>query len=137
MFFYAHSFDILLDHKLKPWLIEVNHTPSFSTDTPLDRQVKRSVIKDALKLMNVSIQTRLQYKAKQKQNLHKMVSRGKKERQTPEERQQNIMKAQKERDEYEAANMGGYIKLYPLTVQNDPKMAPLFTLSSSLGRGSG
>lgn len=108
----------MLDHKLKPWLIEVNHTPSFSTDTPLDRQVKKNVIKDALKLMNVSIKTRLQYKAKQKLNLQKMVSRGKKERQTPEERQQNIIRAQKERDEYEAANLGGYIKLFPLAVQN-------------------
>ena len=62
------------------------------------------MIGDALKLMNVSIESRLQYKAKQKSNLTKMLSRGKKERQTPEERQQSIIKAQKRRDEYEAAN---------------------------------
>ena len=28
--------DVILDHKLKPYLLEVNHSPSFTTDTPLD-----------------------------------------------------------------------------------------------------
>ena len=40
IYFIYHSislrFDIILDHKGKPILLEVNHTPSFSTDTPLD-----------------------------------------------------------------------------------------------------
>ena len=30
------SLDIIFDHKCKPILLEVNHTPSFTTDTPLD-----------------------------------------------------------------------------------------------------
>lgn len=38
------GFDVMIDHRLKPWLIEVNHTPSFATDTPLDYDIKSKLI---------------------------------------------------------------------------------------------
>ena len=76
----------MLDHKLKPWLIEINHTPSFSTDTPFDRNIKKSVVKDALKIMNVSAEQKLKYKNKKRIELQKRVLTGKKVRVTVEER---------------------------------------------------
>ena len=48
------GFDIMIDRKFKPWLIEVNQSPSFKTDSPLDYQVKKCVIGDAFKLLNVN-----------------------------------------------------------------------------------
>ena len=53
MCFEILGFDVMIDHKLKPWLIEVNHTPSFTTDTPFDEQIKSSLIEDTLKLLNI------------------------------------------------------------------------------------
>ncbi|XP_055263599.1 tubulin polyglutamylase TTLL6 isoform X3 [Moschus berezovskii] len=47
------GFDILLDHKLKPWLLEVNHSPSFSTDSWLDKEVKDNLLYDTLVLINL------------------------------------------------------------------------------------
>ncbi|NXN90923.1 TTL13 polyglutamylase, partial [Rhinopomastus cyanomelas] len=47
------GFDILLDQQLKPWLLEVNHSPSFNTDTRLDREVKDALLCDTIKLINV------------------------------------------------------------------------------------
>ncbi|XP_042333598.1 tubulin polyglutamylase TTLL6 [Sceloporus undulatus] len=47
------GFDILLDRKLKPWLLEVNHSPSFSTDSWLDREVKDQLLYDTLVLINL------------------------------------------------------------------------------------
>jgi len=38
---------------MKPWLLEVNHTPSFTTDTPLDEKIKSSLITDTLIMENI------------------------------------------------------------------------------------
>jgi tubulin polyglutamylase TTLL6/13 len=48
MCFEILGFDVLIDEKLKPWLIEINHAPSFSTDTPFDFKIKKDVIADAI-----------------------------------------------------------------------------------------
>lgn len=45
--------DIMLDSKLRPWLIEVNHSPSFTVDTPLDSSIKEALIADTLRLVRV------------------------------------------------------------------------------------
>ena len=48
MCFEILGFDIFLDDKLKPWILEVNHAPSFSTDSPLDFKVKKNLIHDVI-----------------------------------------------------------------------------------------
>ena len=47
------GFDILLDSSFTPWLLEVNHSPSFETSTPLDKRIKTQVISDSLKLLHL------------------------------------------------------------------------------------
>lgn len=42
------GFDIMLDEGLKPWLLEVNHSPSFSVDARLDQVVKSALVTDTL-----------------------------------------------------------------------------------------
>ena len=41
MCFQILGFDIMIDRNFKPWLIEVNQSPSFGTDSPLDYEVKK------------------------------------------------------------------------------------------------
>ena len=55
MCFHILGFDIMLNKQGDPFVIEVNHTPSFTTDTPLDHKIKYSLIKDTLKLMNINL----------------------------------------------------------------------------------
>jgi hypothetical protein len=38
----------MLDHKLKPWMLEVNHMPSLKADTFIDYQVKHELILNTL-----------------------------------------------------------------------------------------
>merc|ERR1740121_2273161 len=42
--------DVMLDAKRKPYLIEINHLPSFTTDSPLDLDIKRRLVEQTLEL---------------------------------------------------------------------------------------
>ena len=47
------GFDIMLDKHLRPWLLEVNESPSFNDDTEVDKVVKTNLIEDSMRLLNV------------------------------------------------------------------------------------
>ena len=55
MAFEILGFDILIDKNAKPWLLEVNHAPSFATDSPLDYEIKKNLFCDVFKLLNMSV----------------------------------------------------------------------------------
>lgn len=48
----------MIDKKFKPWLIEVNQSPSFATDSPLDYKVKKAVLTDTFRMLNCTIKKR-------------------------------------------------------------------------------
>lgn len=48
----------MIDKKFRPWLIEVNQSPSFATDSPLDYKIKKAVLVDTFKMLNVSYKKR-------------------------------------------------------------------------------
>lgn len=52
--FELFGFDILLDKNLKPWLLEVNISPSLSSSSPLDKKIKTVLICDTLNLVGIS-----------------------------------------------------------------------------------
>ena len=51
--FQLFGFDIMIDSALRPWLLEVNLSPSLSCDTPLDAKVKRHLIADLFSLVGM------------------------------------------------------------------------------------
>ena len=56
--FELYGFDILLDSKLMPWLLEVNLSPSMVAESPLDRKVKGSLVADMFNVVGVTAQDR-------------------------------------------------------------------------------
>ena len=54
MCFQILGMDVMIDENMKPWLIEVNHTPSFLTDSPFDYRLKFTLIKDTIRLLRIS-----------------------------------------------------------------------------------
>ncbi len=58
MCFEVLGFDFMIDANGKCYLLEINHTPSFTTDTPLDDLVKSNLVRDTLNLMNINSKSR-------------------------------------------------------------------------------
>ena len=67
------GFDIYIDKKAKPWLIEANLAPSFATDSNLDDQLKRGVITDAFRLLGVSHRERVRKINKKREDMQKRI----------------------------------------------------------------
>ncbi|CAE7420517.1 Ttll5 [Symbiodinium natans] len=51
--FELYGFDVLVDESLKPWLLEVNLSPSMQADSPLDKQIKSTLLTDAFNLLGI------------------------------------------------------------------------------------
>uniref|UniRef100_A0A8C6Y946 Tubulin--tyrosine ligase-like protein 5 n=1 Tax=Naja naja TaxID=35670 RepID=A0A8C6Y946_NAJNA len=49
--FELYGFDVLIDSTLKPWLLEVNLSPSLACDAPLDLKIKASMLSDMFTLV--------------------------------------------------------------------------------------
>ena len=56
MCFEILGFDIILDDKCKPILLEINQAPSFATDSPLDYDIKRGLFQDTFRLLGLSVE---------------------------------------------------------------------------------
>lgn len=57
--FELFGFDIILDENFKPWILEVNITPSLKSESDLDTKVKYGVIKDMFNLVGYNLPPRL------------------------------------------------------------------------------
>ncbi|CAD8073735.1 unnamed protein product [Paramecium sonneborni] len=102
--FELFGFDILLDSNLKPWLLEVNHTPSFSTDTPLDKIIKKNLILDTLILLDIRNKPKKNYLD---QKRAPTFQRPLKMSQDEKEKQLNKVAI------FENKHLNGYLRVYP------------------------
>ncbi|KAF4660312.1 putative tubulin polyglutamylase ttll9 [Perkinsus olseni] len=51
--FELYGYDIILDEKLKPWLLEVNASPSLTANTPSDYRMKFDLLDDVFNVLNI------------------------------------------------------------------------------------
>ena len=51
--FELYGFDVLLDDNLKPWLIEINASPSMTANTPVDYETKLGLLEDVFTILDI------------------------------------------------------------------------------------
>ncbi|KAL8178395.1 UNVERIFIED_CONTAM: Tubulin polyglutamylase ttll7 [Gekko kuhli] len=126
------GFDILLDRKLKPWLLEINRAPSFGTDQKIDYDVKKGVLLNALKLLNIRTSDKRKNLAQQKaeaqrrlyghgsmKRLSPVSSDWEKQRHSLERRREELkerlaqVRRQISKEQHENRHMGNYRRIYP------------------------
>lgn len=61
--------DILIDSKMKPYILEVNHSPSFHTSEQVDKEVKESLIRDTFLILNLTQDIRKKVRARNNRKL--------------------------------------------------------------------
>jgi tubulin polyglutamylase TTLL6/13 len=114
MCFELLGFDVMLNDKAEPIIIEINHTPSFTTDTPLDHFIKFNYIKDALTIMNINDKTKTEIIRQQKEACQLRVMTGKKVKLSLEERELKKKDLIEKKLKYEGKNIGKFERIYPL-----------------------
>ena len=53
--FEVYGFDIMFDDTLKPWLIEVNASPSMTATTPSDYRMKVGLLDDLFTIVDLEM----------------------------------------------------------------------------------
>lgn len=86
MCFEILGLDILLTDEGKPLLIEVNHAPSFNSDTPYDFKTKSELLTNMFQMLNISIEERRAIQDHEKKKLEKRLITGKREKTSQEEK---------------------------------------------------
>ena len=69
------GFDVLLDENLRPWLLEINLSPSLNTDSGLDLKIKGNMLADLFTMIGiVSMDQRFSVDKSYMLNSNKMLS---------------------------------------------------------------
>ncbi len=122
------GFDILLDHKLRPWLLEVNHSPSFSTDTPFDWKIKLDLISDTVTLLNITQKKKKLYLQKRRKEMQQRIfNKPPAGTSLQDEKQRYRDKKFRIRSKFELSHLGGFKLIYPTETSEEKYKACLDT----------
>lgn len=90
----------MIDHKMNPYLLEINYTPSFTADTPLDQYIKKNLIADTMNLLNINDKWKKEMRMKRDREVQERMMSGKRKKYTPEQRVAIAIEEAKRRNQY-------------------------------------
>ena len=92
----------MIDSKFKPYLLEVNCSPSFGTDSSLDYKIKKNVVADAFQMLNFSNKKRKEFIMQRKEKMEIRLRTGKTSKLPAAERERLRQQKLAERFKYES-----------------------------------
>ncbi|XP_022315097.2 tubulin polyglutamylase TTLL7-like [Crassostrea virginica] len=124
------GFDVLIDRKLNPWLLEINRSPSFGTDEKIDFDIKSALIEDTVRLLNIKLSDKRRnyfaQKAEAQKRLFRTTKRNEADMTEIEKKKQSIEKRKEElreqlarvrkataREDFENRNAGRFRRIFP------------------------
>lgn len=138
------GFDIFIDRKCKPWVLEVNRAPSFGADQDLDYEIKYGVLSSVLNLLNIKTKDKKRRLKAEKVESNKRLM-GATPRKTVEpsnlagnkrkllqKRKKDLkwrlhqLRTEAQKKQYEDKNAGEFVRIYP------PATKPLCDYYSNL-----
>ena len=123
------GFDILIDRKLRPLLLEVNHSPSFHTDAPMDKDIKEGLLYETLNLIDLGSCDKRKCQEEERKRVHERLftKRAPKDRKEEETAMATYME---HLIIHEKKHMKGFKLIYPNG--NEEKYEKFFEQSASL-----
>ncbi|XP_052121686.1 tubulin polyglutamylase ttll6-like isoform X2 [Frankliniella occidentalis] len=127
------GFDVLLDHKLKPYVLEVNHSPSFHTDAQIDREVKETLLMDTFGILNLGQYDKRKVMEEDRRRVRDRLLQSIAHRDTGSD--SNVLTADsnpwKAQFDWEDSNMGNFRRVYPVPDGQPDKYEAFFHQNQS------
>ncbi|XP_072768827.1 tubulin polyglutamylase ttll6 isoform X2 [Nerophis lumbriciformis] len=126
------GFDILLDHRLRPWLLEVNHSPSFTTDSPLDCEVKDALLYDTLLLINLDACNRSRISKEERRRAKERLQDNPSRAARSEDLRRCQAACARQTATYESKHLGGFRRIFPREAGGGDKYEKFFDQCNAL-----
>jgi tubulin polyglutamylase TTLL6/13 len=120
MCFELLGFDILVKQSLKVNVLEVNHAPSFNTDTPYDFRVKSTMLKNMFDILHVTVDQRNGIIEREQRVIDDRFLTGVRRKVVPEERERERLEYRKDLDFKIRDALGDFEQIYPTTELEEP-----------------
>ncbi|GAA48693.1 tubulin polyglutamylase ttll6 [Clonorchis sinensis] len=107
------GFDIMFDHKLKPFVLEVNHSPSFSTDSKLDKEIKEAMLWDTLQLVHFGMVTKKKCVEDERKRIRSRLLQKMQTKEIKDANEKKVAESVTNAERYEHAHVGNFRPIFP------------------------
>ncbi|KAF5403738.1 hypothetical protein PHET_02776 [Paragonimus heterotremus] len=112
------GFDIMFNNKLKPFVLEVNHSPSFNTDSKLDKEIKEAMLWDTLQLAQFGMLSKKKCMEDERKRIRTRLLQKTAKKEIRETIEREVARSLASAEKYESSHMGNFRLIYPCATKD-------------------